>query len=61
MVLVSSYLALTARRRAVRATLSAARIVLRRTVALISASGQALSEAQEMRRVMTQKHPFIDI
>jgi hypothetical protein len=61
MVLVSSYLALTARRPAVRATLSAARVALRRTVAVIAASGQALSEAQEMRRAMTQKHPFIDI
>jgi hypothetical protein len=61
MVLISSYLAVTAQRRAVRATLSGTRTVFGRLLALIGASGQALSDAQEMRRAMTQKYPFIDV
>jgi hypothetical protein len=61
MVLISSYLAVTAQRRAIRATLSGTRTAFGRLLAVIAASGQALSDAQEMRRTMTQKYPFTDI
>jgi hypothetical protein len=61
MVLVSTFLSLTARRRALRATISVAGTGIARLLALIAASGQALSDAQELRRVMTRKHPFMDI
>ena len=61
MALVTAYLARTARRRAGHATASTARTAFGRLAAFVRAIQQALFEAQELRRVMTQKYPFTDV
>lgn len=61
MALVTAYLSRTAQQRAGHATASTARTAFDRLTAFLRAIRQALSEARELRRVMTQKYPFIDI
>ena len=61
MALLTAYLAHTARRKARRATVTAARTGLDRIGAFIRSTRQALSEAQELRRSMTEKYPFTDM
>jgi hypothetical protein len=58
--LITAYLARTAQRHAGRTTATATRTVLDRIATYIGAASTALSEAQEMRRTMTQKYPFTD-
>jgi hypothetical protein len=61
MALVTAYLARTAQRSAGRATASAARSFFSRIARFFRIAGEAVSEAQELRRSLTAKHPFIDI
>jgi hypothetical protein len=61
MALVTAYLARTAQRRAGQSTASAGRTIFKQLTTLLRVTGQALSEAQELRRAMTQKYPFTDI
>jgi hypothetical protein len=58
--LVTAYLARTAQRYAGRTTAGATRTVLDRIATYIRAASTVVSEAQEMRRAMTQKYPFTD-
>ena len=60
MALITAYLAHTARRRAVSTTASAARSFFTGLKAFFRTTAEALSEAQELRRVMARKQPFID-
>ena len=61
MALLTAYLARTAQGSAGRAITMAARTLFDRVTTFVRAVSIALSEAQEMRRVMTQRYPFIDI
>jgi hypothetical protein len=61
MALVTAYLARTAQRNAGRTTASGARNLIDRLTSFIRAACIAMSEARELRRVMTQNSPFIDI
>jgi len=60
MALLTAYLAHTARRRAGRAIVSAARTSFRQLHVFLHAVRQALAEAQELRRTLSARHPFID-
>ena len=61
MPLVTAYLARTAQREAAGATASTPRTAIQRLTAFVRTIRQAMSEAHELRRVMTQKYPFMDI
>jgi hypothetical protein len=61
MALVTAYLPRTAQRNAGRTTASAARNLIDRLTSFVRAASIAMSEARELRRVMTRKYPFIDI
>ncbi len=59
MALLTAYLARTAQRNAVQAAVSPAGDVFARIATFVRAAAEALSQAQEMRRVMARKYPFM--
>jgi hypothetical protein len=61
MALLTAYLARTAQRHSRRTTVTATRSFFGRVAAYFRAAGSALSEAQELRRAMTRKYPFMDV
>lgn len=61
MALVTAYLARTAQRKSGHIATSIGRRIFDQLAMFWRVTGQALTEAQEMRRAMAQKHPFTDI
>ena len=61
MAFVTAYLAYQERRKARRGTMFTRRSPFRRLAALVRVTGEALSEAQDLRRTLTRKYPFMDV